>query len=228
MIVRQIPRVETGCMSYLIGDPGSGVAALVDPTEDPRVFLQEASALGLRIERVIETHTHQDHVSGAKALAARLRAPVHLPFKSPAKYPHESIAENSRLRIGDSELRAIHTPGHTPDHMTYVLGDAALVGDCLLVGTVGRADFYPEGPEELYHSVFDKILRLSDEVVVYPAHYGPHHGLPEDRFTTLGHERRFNEALTVKSKEDFIRYMMEGWPPKPGGWREISERNTSA
>src|SRR2546426_511171 len=134
-------------MSYLIGDPSSGVAAVVDPTEEPGVFLQEASGLGLRIERVIETHTHQDHVSGAEAL---------------------------------------------------------------------------------YHSVFDKILRLSDEVVVYPAHYGPHHGLPEDRFTTLGHERRLNEALTVKSKEDFIRYMMEGWPPKPGGWREISERNTSA
>ena len=82
------------------------------------------------------------------------------------------------------------------------------------------------GSSSRYHT--DKILRLSDEVVVYPAHYGPHHGLPEDRFTTLGKERRFNEALTVKSKEDFIRYMMEGWPPKPSGWREISERNTSA
>src|SRR2546426_306807 len=131
-------------MSYLIGDPGSGVAAVVDPTEEPGLFLQEALGLGLRIERVIETHTHQDHVSGAKALAARLRVPIHLPFKSPAKYTHESIAENARVRVGDSELRAIHTPGHTPDHMTYVLGDAALVGDCLLVGTVGRADFYPE------------------------------------------------------------------------------------
>ncbi len=228
MIVRQIARAATGCMSYLIGDPSSKAAAVVDPTEEPAVFLEEARTRGLRIERVIETHTHQDHLSGAKALAAQLGVPIHLPFKSPAKYAHESIGESARLRIGDSELRAIHTPGHTPDHMTYVLGDAALVGDCLLVGTVGRADFYPEGPEDLYHSIFDKILRLSDEVVVYPAHYGPHHGLPEDRFTTLGKERRFNEALTVKSKEDFIRYMMEGWPPKPSGWREISDRNTSA
>lgn len=228
MIVRQIARAATGCMSYLIGDPSSKAAAVVDPTEEPAVFLEEARTRGLRIERVIETHTHQDHLSGARALAAQLGVPIHLPFKSPAKYPHEAIGENSRLRLGDAELRAIHTPGHTPDHMTYVLGDAALVGDCLLVGTVGRADFYPEGPEDLYHSIFDTILRLSDEVVVYPAHYGPHHGLPEDRFTTLGKERRFNEALTVKSKEDFIRYMLEGWPPKPSGWREISERNTSA
>ncbi len=227
MIVRQIPRVETGCMSYLIGDPESGVAAVVDPTEEPGVFLEEAAGLGLRVERVIETHTHQDHLSGARALAARLRVPVHLPFKSPARYAHESIGENAGLRVGDSELRAIHTPGHTPDHMTYVLGDAALVGDCLLVGSVGRADFYDDGPEELYHSIFDKILRLSDDVVVYPAHYGPRHGLPEDRFTTLGRERRFNEALTMTSKEDFVRYMLEGWPPKPRGWREISERNTS-
>jgi len=228
VIVRQIARAATGCMSYLIGDPSSKAAAVVDPTEEPAVFLEEARTRGLRIERVIETHTHQDHLSGAKALATQLGVPIHLPFKSPAKYAHESIGVSARLRIGDSELRAIHTPGHTPDHMTYVLGDAALVGDCLLVGTVGRADFYPEGPEDLYHSIFDKILRLSDEVVVYPAHYGPHHGLPEDRFTTLGKERRFNEALTVKSKEDFIRYMMEGWPPKPSGWREISDRNTSA
>ena len=128
---------------------------------------------------------------------------------------------------GGVRVRAIHTPGHTPDHMTFVLEDAALVGDCLLVGTVGRADFYDDGPEELYQSIFDRILRLSDEVAVYPAHYGPNHGLPEDRSTTIGRERRFNDALTQTTKEDFVRYMVEGWPPKPAGWREISERNTS-
>lgn len=218
MIVRQVARPETGCMSYLIGNPEAGVSAAVDPMED-------ASALVL--ERVLETHTHQDHISGAKALAARLQVPVHLPFKSPAKYPHESIPDNGRIRVGDAAVRAVHTPGHTPDHMAFVLDDAALVGDCLLVGTVDRADFYDEGPEDMYHSIFDRILRLSDEVVVYPAHYGPNHGLPEDRFTTVGRERRFNGALTQATKADFIRYMTEGWPPKQEGWREISERNTS-
>ncbi len=159
-------------------------------------------------------------------MAARLGVPVHLPFKSPAKYPHEPIPDNAAIRIGDAAVRAIHTPGHTPDHMAFVLDGAAPVGDCLLVGTVGRADFYDEGPGELYHSIFDRILRLSDEVAVYPAHYGPNHGLPEDCSTTIGRERRFNEALTRSTKEEFVRYMTQGWPPKPAGWREISERNT--
>ena len=227
MIVRQVVRPETGCMSYLVGDPEAGVAAAVDPMEDPAALVLEASRLGLVIERVLETHTHQDHVSGARALGTRLGVPVHLPFKSPARYPHEPIPDDGTIRVGDAAVRAIHTPGHTPDHMTFVLEDAALVGDCLLVGTVGRADFYDDGPEELYQSIFDRILRLSDEVAVYPAHYGPNHGLPEDRSTTIGRERRFNDALTQTTKEDFVRYMVEGWPPKPAGWREISERNTS-
>lgn len=228
MILRQLARAETGCMSYLIGDSEACVGAIVDPTEDVQKFLDEAATQGLRIERVLETHTHADHVSGARALAAALRVPIHLPSRSKAQYAHESIADNGRIRIGDVEIQATHTPGHTPDHVTFVLEDSALVGDSLLVGTVGRADFYDRGPEELYHSMFDKILKLSDSVVVYPAHYGPRHGLPEDRFTTIGRERRFNEALAVATKEDFIRYLTEGWPPKPRDWEAIVERNTRA
>lgn len=228
MILRQIPREETGCMSYLVGDPEAGTCAIVDPTEDTRKFIDEAAGLGLSIERVAETHTHADHLSGARPLARELRVPLHLPFLSNATFPHEAIPENGRLRVGDIEIRATHTPGHTRDHMTLVLGDAALVGDCLLIGTVGRADFYDGGPEELYHSIFDRILKLSDSVVVYPAHYGAKHGLPEDRFTTIGRERRFNEALTLATKEDFIRYMTDGWPPKPRDWEAVVERNTRA
>lgn len=228
MILRQLARAETGCMSYLVADPEAGTCAAVDPTEDVQKFVEEARGIGARIESVLETHTHADHVSGARALAMALQVPIHLPSRSAAKYPHEAIPDNARVRIGDLELWAAHTPGHTPDHMTFVVGDSALVGDCLLVGTVGRADFYDRGPEELYHSIFDKILQLADSVVVYPAHYGPRQGLPEDRFTTIGRERRFNEALTLATKEDFIRYMTDGWPPKPRDWEAIVERNTRA
>ena len=226
MVVCQIPRPETGCMSYLISDPGAGVCAVVDPTDDVRKFVDEAARLDLRIERVLETHTHADHLSGARALSTDLSVPLHFPFLSQATYAHEAISDHGRVRVGDVEVRAVHTPGHTPDHMTFVLEETALVGDALLIGTVGRADFYDRGPEELYHSLFDKILKLSDSTVVFPAHYGPRHGLPEDRFTTIGRERRFNEALTQATKEDFVRYMTEGWPPKPSGWESIVERNT--
>lgn len=175
---------------------------------------------------VIETHTHADHISGARPLAARYGGiPVHLPFLNRAQWPHRNIEENRDIMVGDLAIRGIHTPGHTVCSMSLVLGGKALVGDAIFPGSVGRSDFYDEGPEEMYHSLFDKLLRLDDSVEIYPAHYGPRHGLPPQVFTTLGHERRTNEALTQKTKEDFIRYMTEGWPPKPHGWEQIIERN---
>jgi glyoxylase-like metal-dependent hydrolase (beta-lactamase superfamily II) len=112
--------------------------------------------------------------------------------------------------------------------MTLVLDDRALVGDTLLVGSPGRADFYEQGPEELYHSIFDKLLKLQDELVLYPSHFGPKHGLPEAMMTTLGHEKRSDEALSLRNQHDFVRYMTEGWPPKPHGWEAIVAANTRA
>ena len=219
------PRSETGCLSYLIADDAAGAGLIVDPPQDPTPLLQEAQRFALPVTLVAETHTHADHVSGAYRLAERLHAPLLLPSLSRATFPHRRYGEGSTLRVGDVGLRATHTPGHTPDSMSLILEDRALVGDALLVGTVGRADFYPEGPVELYHSIFDKLLRLHDKIEIHPAHFGPRHGLPDRMVTTIGDERRTNEALTQKSKADFVRYMTEGWPPKPHGWEEIVARN---
>jgi len=226
MPVVQLPRESTGCLSYLLGDGSSKQCVIVDPTQDPFLYDEAARAHGLRVVGVWETHTHADHISSARAMANLLNVPLSMPAKAGASFPHLAITDGAALRVGDLHVRAISTPGHTPDAMTCLAGDEALVGDTLLVGTVGRADFYPEGPTELYHSVFDKLLRLSDAVKIYPCHYGTKHGLPDTRSTTLGHERKSNEALTQSTKEDFIRYMTEGWPPQPHGWREIMWKNT--
>ncbi|MCI4348091.1 MAG: MBL fold metallo-hydrolase [Thermoplasmata archaeon] len=198
---------------------------VVDPPEDSKAVLHAIEGPGARIIEVLETHTHADHISGARRLGESLPVPVRLPSKSQATYSHSSYGDGDTLRVGDVEIRALHTPGHTADSMSLVVGDRALVGDALLVGSVGRADFYPEGIEELYHSIFDKLLRFEDELEIHPAHYGPHHGLPERASTTLGEQRRTNEALSQRTKPDFIRYMSEGWPPKPHGWEQIVERN---
>jgi len=222
----QTARESTGCLSYLLADPSAAVCVVVDPTEDPYLYDEAARAHGFRIVGVWETHTHADHLSSARALAGARGVPLSMPQNSGATFRHTPIAEASGLRVGDVEVRAIATPGHTADAMTFLAGDEAIVGDTLLIGTVGRADFYPEGPTELYHSVFDKLLRLSDAVRIYPCHYGPKHGLPGDRATTLGRERLSNEALTQNSKEAFVRYMTEGWPPQPHGWKEIQWANT--
>ncbi|HEV8361575.1 MAG TPA: MBL fold metallo-hydrolase [Candidatus Thermoplasmatota archaeon] len=228
MRLEQIARPETGCLAYLVVDEATHDALAIDPPEDPAPVLERARALGARITRVAETHTHADHKSGARALAAKVGARIWLPEKSGAQFPHEAVRDGAELRVGDAKLRAIATPGHTADAMCFVGDGKAIVGDTLLVGTAGRADFYPQGPEELFHSLFDKLLKLDDAVVVYPAHYGPKHGLPPEVVTTIGHERRANEALTQKTKDDFVKYMTEGWPPKPHGWQEIVAANTQA
>lgn len=225
LVFRQVPREASGCLAYLVGDAEAREAALVDVPEDPAPLLAEAQRLGLRITAVIETHTHADHRSGARALAAEAGARLLLPERSAARFPHDAMRDDADVRVGSLRIRAVHTPGHTPDAMTLLLPDRALVGDALLVGTAGRADFYDRGPEDLYHSLFDKLLKLDDAVAVYPAHFGARHGLPPDLFTTVGKERRSNEALTQRTKEDFVRYMTEGWPPKPHGWEAVVRAN---
>lgn len=225
MRLLSVPRPETGCLSYLVVDPHAAACLLVDPAQDPSNALLQAEKLGVAVTSILETHTHADHISGARALGARLQVPVHLPALSRSTYPHRPYREGTALRVGDVELRAIHTPGHTHDSMCLVVDGHALVGDALLVGTVGRADFYPEGPEEAYHTVFDKLLKMDDALKIHPAHFGPLQGLPTRTSTTLGRERLRNEALTQKSKADFVRYMTEGWPPKPHGWERIVATN---
>jgi len=225
LLFRQVPRPETGCLAYVVGDPATREAVLVDPPEDTARIEAAARELGVQVTGVVESHTHADHLSGARAYAARTGVPIWLPAMSKARFPHRGIEDGKEVSVGDLRMRALHTPGHTPDSMVLVVEGKAIVGDTLLVGTVGRADFYPRGPEELYHSIFDRLLRLDDALEIYPAHYGPKHGLPEKLMTTLGAEKRTNEALTQATKADFVKYMTEGWPPKPHGWEAIVAQN---
>jgi len=225
MIFRQIPKPETGCLTYVVADEYARELAVIDPPEDMAAVDAQIAKIGIRPTLVFETHTHADHISGARALGTKLSIPVHLPFLNRSRWEHHNIDNGACLRVGDLCLRALHTPGHTPCSMSLVMDDRVLVGDALLPGTVGRADFYDDGPEELYHSMFDRLLKLEDRLEVYPAHYGPKHGLPEKMMTSIGHERKTNEALTLKTKDEFIRYLTEGWPPKPHDWEEIVEKN---
>src|SRR5690349_19041590 len=186
MKVVLLPRESSGSLTYLLDDPGSRALVVIDPTQYPYHYDEAVRAHGFELAGVWETHTHADHISSARALARGRSVPLWMPERAGATFPHQPISESTRLKVGDGEVRAIATPGHTPDAMTFLAEGDAIVGDTLLVGTVGRADFYPEGPSELYHSIFDKLLRLEDTVSLYPCHFGPKHGLPKERATTLG------------------------------------------
>jgi sulfur dioxygenase len=224
-VVRQMPRPDTGCLAYLVGDPVGRAAVVVDPGLDVRPYRAALADGDWTLSAIVETHTHADHLAGHAALQAATGAPIFVSHRSEAQYPHRTLSEGEAVRFGAHELVVLETPGHTMDHLTLRLGDRIFTGDTLLLGSCGRTDLGGGSPDRLWESLQDKLLRLPAETEVYPAHYGPHHALPDRFVSTLGFERATNEALTQGSREAFLRYMTEGWPPKPKDFDEIVRKN---
>ena len=222
-----------GCLahaSYLIGDRGEAV--VVDPSRDVEMYLEEAEAYGLRITWILETHLHADFVSGHRELAARTGATIGIGARAEAGYPHRALHEGDEMRVGGVRLRAIETPGHTPESLSFLIferdGDAApwgvLTGDTLFVGDVGRVDILSsrlpvaELAGLLYDSLHGKLLKLPDETRVYPAHgAGSLCGrrISKDTWSTIGRERMMNAALAPMSREAFIADVTRDVPETP-------------
>ena len=225
LYLRQIPRPEFGCLTYFVGDPDSREGIFVDPGRDVAPYRAMLAEGGWRLVGIVETHTHADHLAGHSALHAATDAPIYLDRRSEARYPHRSFADGEAVRFGSEEAVVLETPGHTRDHVTLRVRDKVFTGDTLLLGSCGRTDLGDGSPELLYSSLTEKILRLPDETEVYPAHYGARHALPERHVSTIGFERVRNEALRQGSLEAFVRYMTEGWPPKPADFDRIVRTN---
>lgn len=224
-VIVQLPRRETGCLSYFLGDVAERRAVIVDPGESAAPYLHKLREEHWRLGAIVETHTHADHLAGHAALAHATGAPIFVSRTSPAQYPHQSLASGEAVPVGALELVALETPGHTRDHLTLTFGGAAFTGDTLLIGGCGRTDLGDGSPEALFESLHDRLLRLPDATVVYPAHYGPHHALVDRYASTIGIERATNEALQLRGREEFLRYMTEGWPPKPPSFDAIVRAN---
>ncbi len=227
LVLQQFPNVATGCLAYLLWDPDRREAAIVDPGRDVGRYRAAIREQGLTLRAILETHTHADHLAGHARLHEVTSAPIYLGRRSPAQYPHERLAEGESVRVGGSEIVVAETPGHTRDHLTLRSGGSVFCGDTLLPGACGRTDLGDGDPERLWESLTQKLLTLPDATEVYPAHYGPRHGLPapERYCTTIGFERRTNEALLQPDRAAFLRYMTEGWPPKPDDFDRIVAEN---
>jgi len=228
IVVVQLPRPETGCLAYLLGDPSERRAILVDPGIDPSPYRARLKDGGWTLSAIVETHTHADHLAGHGPLHAATGAPIYVSHRSPASYPHERLSEGSTVEAGALALVARETPGHTQDHLTLRLGHRVFTGDTLLIGTCGRTDLGGGSPDLLWESFRNVYDRLPSETEIYPAHFGPKHALPARYVSSLGFERATNEALRIASREDFVRYMTEGWPPKPDGFERIVAANLAA
>jgi hydroxyacylglutathione hydrolase len=221
-----------GCLahaSYMLGSEGQ--AAVVDPQRDVDIYLKAAAEQGLRITHIFETHLHADFVSGHLELARRTGAKICISEKAEAAFPHEPLREGSEITLGKVRIRALETPGHTPESMCLAVIDeekssqpwAVLTGDTLFIGDVGRPDLAKSHtPEQLAGLLFDslhgKLLKLTDRVLVYPAHGAGSlcgRNMRAERSSTIGTERLSNYALQIKSRDEFIRQMTENLPARP-------------
>jgi glyoxylase-like metal-dependent hydrolase (beta-lactamase superfamily II)/rhodanese-related sulfurtransferase len=192
-----------GCRSYLIGCPNTLAAALIDPEASQLDRYRALAARhGVRIRYVIDTHTHADHFTGAKRLAAALDAPVVMHRSSPAPFADLRLDEGDSLKIGDILLTALHTPGHTRDSMCLIGPDRVFTGDTLLIGGTGRTDLPTGDPDMLYESLFEKLLKLDPALKVYPAHE-----YKGRETTTIGEEIATNPRLQKKERGAFVAMM---------------------
>ncbi len=203
MIFEQI--ATGGCQSYFVGCGDTRIAALIDP-EIRQVdhYLALAAQMGVRIHYIIDTHTHADHFSAAKQLGASLGVPVVMHQQSPAPFAGLRLDDGEMLVIGKLRLHAIHTPGHTADSMCLVVEDRVLTGDTLLIGGTGRTDLPSGDPDQLYDSLFNKLLTLDPTLKVYPAHdyKGRSH-------STIADELANNPRLQKRERGEFTAMMRQ-------------------
>jgi hydroxyacylglutathione hydrolase len=231
-----------GCLahaSYMFGSDGE--AAVVDPQRDVDIYLKAADDNGLKISHIFETHLHADFVSGHVELAARTGATIHIGAKAGAAFTHHALHHGSEVVLGKLRITALETPGHTVESICLLLTNeeasskpwAVLTGDTLFIGDVGRPDLSKSHtPQQLaallYDSLHGKLLKLGDEVIVYPAHGAGSlcgRNMRAERSSTIGTERLTNYALQIKSRDEFVRQLTENLPARPEYFLEDAQIN---
>jgi len=246
MFFRQLLNDETACASYIFGCNTAGELAVVDAHTDlVDEYVTAAEAQGSGITAVIETHLQADHFSGLPDLVERTGATAYLPEGAGVDFEHHALADGELLNLGNTVIQAVATPGHAAAHHAYLVTDhrrgdepwMALTGDALLVGDAGRPDLHAHGEQTveemartLYRSLTERLLALPDHLLLYPAHYSGSvcgRGLSGNPASTIGFERRHNQALGFDSEDAFVAALIEDIPPAPSQQAEIVAANRS-
>jgi hydroxyacylglutathione hydrolase len=238
VILRPYYYFDTGCATYLFGCGGLGKCAVVDAhEEDIDAYVAFATAKEMQITHVIDTHIHADHRSGGPALARKVGAPYFLHEAADVAVPFTELVDGQVLELGNTRIRVLHTPGHTPESVSMVVTDLrrssdpwfVLTGDTLFVGAVGRPDLPGRARENaatLYRSIHQKLLSLPDELEIFPAHFAGSAcgaGISGKPSSTIAFEKRWNPLLSC-SEEDFVAALSDV-PPKPAEMAAILHFN---
>ena len=243
MFFRQFVLTSLGHASYLVGDPGSGEVVVVDPRRDVAGYLAAARAAGLRVAYVLDTHGHNDYLSGVTEVLGA-GAVTALGFEGAGLgYPHRALGDGDEVELGPVRLRLLHTPGHTPEHVGVLVSvegadrpELLLSGGALLAGSVGRPDLLGgaeqarAGALDLHRTLHQRLAWLPDELTVYPTHVAGSlcgTGIDKASSTTLGRERRANAAYLAADPEAFAAELLrpDHLPAVPPHWRRLRPQN---
>jgi hydroxyacylglutathione hydrolase len=240
VIFKQIIHADLGCASYLIGDDRAGVAAVVDPRFEIDEYLELAAYLGVTITDLFETHNHADHVSGHGRLAAATGATIHIHKLVAPEFEHAPFEHGDEFTLGSLRIKALHTPGHRPEHSCFLLTDthrgeepwAVLTGDSLFVGDVARPDLAverAEGARGIFHSLKGRLLSLPDYVEVWPGHLGGSMcggpGMDLKGSSTIGFERHHNRMLAIAGEREFVAASVASIGAQPPNFKAIVDLN---
>lgn len=215
-------------ISYMLA--GSDTCAVIDPRRDVQAYIDTAHSRGLRITHVLQTHLHADFMSGHMDLAEKTGATIYAPKRGNCSFDHVPLSEGDEVILEDMVLQVVETPGHTPEHVSYVVIDTSrgdepvgvFCGDTLFVGDVGRPDLFPGRANELGHKLFDslhkKLMNLLDFCEIYPLHAAGSlcgKAIASKRGSTIGYERRFNRVLQITDADQFVAAVIADMPSAP-------------
>ena len=219
MIFKQVFDTKTSTYTYLIASAKGREAVIIDPVlENVDEYIQLLNELDLKLVKVIDTHIHADHVTGASKLKQTTNCTTLMGEHTPADMVEIKVKDNELIKIDSLKIKSLYTPGHTSDSYSFLLDNYLFSGDTLLINGTGRTDFQNGSSKDAYNSLFNNILKLPEETLVYPGH--DYNG----KFSsTIGNEKKFNPRLQVKNVDEYVEIMSNLNLSKP----EMMDSNVS-
>ena len=211
MIFKQVFDIKSSTYTYLIASAKGREAVIIDPVlENVDEYIDILKELNLKLVKVIDTHIHADHITGASKLKQATSCMILMGEHTPAETVEIKVKDEEIIKLDQLEIKALHTPGHTSDSYSFLLDNHLFSGDTLLINGTGRTDFQNGSAKDAYNSIFNRLLVLPEETLLYPAH--DYNG---KKVSSIGNEKKFNPRLQVRNEEEYVEIMNNLNLPEP-------------